>query len=78
MKVFLSHSGADKDLVSADSQAISFYQYFQRGTSRCSNAKDVVAPGVTTTRTQPTSGDPGTSSLVTLPIVCLVARAFNG
>src|SRR2546422_6885567 len=28
-----------------------FYQYFQRGTSRCSKAKDGVAPGVTTTRT---------------------------
>jgi len=38
-----------------------FYQYFQRGTSRCSKANDGMAPGVTTTRTQPTSGDPGTS-----------------
>src|SRR4029453_8132786 len=54
------------------------YQYFQRGTRRSSKAKDGVAPGVTTTRTQPTCGEPGTSNRMTLATVCCVARAFSG
>jgi hypothetical protein len=61
-----------------DANSTILHQYFQRGTSRCSNAKDGSGPGVTTTRTQPTSGEPGTSSLVTLPTVRSVARVFNG
>ena len=36
-----------------------------------------MAPGVTTTRTQPTSGDPGTSSRVMLAIVCAGGARFH-
>jgi hypothetical protein len=54
------------------------YQYVQNGTTRSSNANVGTAPGVTTTRTHPTSGDPGTSSLVTFATVRPLSRARNG
>ena len=54
------------------------YQYFQRGTTCSSNANGSSAPGVTTTRTQPTLGDPGTCMRVRFSRRRPVVRRTSG
>lgn len=59
-------------------ECYSLYQYFQRGTTCASNAKGFLAPGVTTTRTQPTSGEPGTCRRVRFSNCRPVVRRTSG
>ena len=54
------------------------YQNFQREMVDRWNANGCAFPGVTTTRTQATSGEPGTSSRVKLGNGLLVLRSTRG